>query len=182
MSFDRRTLLKYGLGGAALLTAGGIGLALRPTAMVAPARPLRALTEQEFSILVAFAEAVLAGDDAGEPWPDARELEVSEEVDAALALYHPGVLGEVKSLLALLESAVAGLLLDRRIATFSGCDLRKRVEVLESWRTARVRVFRTGFQALHGFVVAAYYNRPETHARIGYPGVPDWVTQIRTAP
>jgi len=176
---DRRTLLKYGLAGTAVLAVGGVGLALRPTLLRTPATPLQTLSEQEFSILAAFSEAVLAGDDS---WPDPTALGIAEEVDGALALLHPGIIGEIKQVLALLESALAGALLDARLSTFTSCSLAKRCAILESWRSARTTVFRVGFAALQGFVVGAYYNRPGVGTHIGYPGVPAWVTARRLQP
>ncbi|MCP4873626.1 MAG: hypothetical protein GY898_33485 [Proteobacteria bacterium] len=179
MPIDRRTLLKYGLFGTAVLTVGGIGLTLRPTAMVTPRSPLKVLTEQEYSIFVAFADAVLTGE---EGWPDHRALGIVEEIDAGLEPMHPGIIGEVKALLGVLESALAGVVLDARVSTFSACSLEKRCAIVESWRTARTEVFRIGFLALQGFVVAPYYNRPEVAAKIGYPGMPAWIHERRVMP
>lgn len=180
MPIDRRTLLKYGLFGTAVLTVGGIGLTLRPTAMVAPRSPLKVLTEQEFSILVAFADVALTSHDGS--WPDHRAMGIAEEIDAGLEPMHPGVISEIKALLAVLESALVGVVADARVSTFSACSLAKRCAIVESWRTARTEVFRIGFLALNGFVLAAYYNRPEVAAKIGYPGVPEWIQQRRAAP
>jgi hypothetical protein len=179
VTIDRRTFLKYGLVGSGILALGGIGLSLRPTVLVQPASSLRILTEQEFSIFTSFGEALLDGEPG---WPDPTRMELIEEIDASLELLHPGIQGEVSLLLGLLESALAGVVLDARITTFTGCSLRERAEILDSWRGARVRVFRTGFLALHGFITAAYFNRPEVAAKIGYPGVPDWIHRQRAMP
>ena len=176
MGISRRTIMKYGLGGAVVLTIGGTGLALRSTVPVAPHRPLSALSDREFSILAAVTETILPG---GDGFPTAREVEVAERVDEALAACHVGIQKEFRQVLGLLESALAGFLLGGRISTFSSLPPEGRAEVLDSWRTARISLFRTAFKALHGLIAASYYSTEMVHARIGYPGVPSWVTEIR---
>jgi len=51
MAISRRTILKYGLGGAVVLALGGIGLALRDTVRRQAKQPLKVLNEREYSIL-----------------------------------------------------------------------------------------------------------------------------------
>jgi len=176
MAISRRTILKYGLGGAVLLGVGGVGLSLRSSLLVTPARPLRCLSPREFSVLASVAEALLP---AGDGFPSAREVEVAEQVDAALAVCHPGVIDELKQVLALLENPVAGLLLDQRPNTFTACSVARRHAVLQSWRCAKLRVLRGAFKALHGFCAASYYSSEAIQPLVGYPGVPAWVEEQR---
>ena len=110
MGVSRRTILKYGLGGASLLALGGAGLAMRPTKMVTPQRELLLLSPTEYSILVAVASAML---DGVEGFPSARETQIAETVDEALYSCHPGVQKEFVQLLGLLESALAAQDFDR---------------------------------------------------------------------
>jgi len=178
MAVSRRTILKYGLGGASLLTLGGVGLSLRSTVLVEPQVKLRVLSIQEYSVLSAVADTILPGT---QDYPSARSMQIAERVDDALFACHPGVQQEFKQLLGLLESAVAGFILGGRTSTFTALSPRHRWAVLDSWRNARIQVFRTAFKAIHGLIAASYYSLPTVHARIGYPGVPAWVTAIRLA-
>ena len=116
---QRRTLLKWGIGGGVLLALGGVGLALRPTVRRQAARPLRVLDAREFSILWSVAERMCPG---GGGFPAAHEVQVAEKVDDFLAISHPGVQADVKKVLALLESALAGSVLDGRTRPFTQLD------------------------------------------------------------
>jgi hypothetical protein len=178
MGISRRTILKYGLGGASVLALGGVGLSMRQTRMFVPQVPLQVLSEREYSILSSVAETILPGTQG---YPSARDVQIAERVDAALFACDDGVQSEFKQLLALLESAVAGFVLAGRSAPFSTLSYDERWKVLDSWRSARVRLFRTAFKAIHGLVTASYYSAPQVHDRIGYPGVPAWVTAVRVA-
>jgi len=178
MRVSRRTILKYGLGGAGLLALGGIRLSLLPTRTVEPQTTLRVFSLEEYSILAAVADTVLAGSHG---YPHARETQIAERIDEALHACHPAMQAEFKQILGLLESAVAGFILGGRTSTFTSLSPQDRWAVLDSWRSARVQVFRIAFKALHGLVAASYYSTPDVHTRIGYPGVPPWVTAVRLA-
>ncbi len=178
MSASRRSVLKIGLVGSAVVAVGGAGLALRPTHLLAPGAPLRCLTDKQFSVLAAVADALLPERDG---WPRPGEIGIAEEVDATLACCHPGVRKEMGQVLGLIENALVGLLVDRRFTTFTGSSRERQRRILEGWRHSRSATLKACFLAVHGFVVAAYFNRPEIHALIGYPGVPSWITDIRLA-
>jgi len=174
---SRRTVLKFGLGGAALFAAGEVGLALLPTKIVAPAEPLRILTAKQFSVLASVAEAVVGGGDL----PTAAELRVAEKVDLTLSTVDVRVSEELALGLGLLESAAAGLLLDGRVRPFSQLSLERRQALLGSWRSARLAPLRSAFKAVHGFVSAAYWTSPEVFPAMGYPGPQPWLLATRTA-
>ena len=171
MKLDRRTVLKYGLGGAAVLAAGGVGLGLRATALRTPRRPLQALTEREYSVLAAFADRVCP---AGSGFLSATDVEVAEKVDALLATVHPGVRAEIGQALLLFENALAGFLFDRRFQTFTAAPPEVQDQAMEAWRTSKVSVRRTVFKALQGLVAGAYYGSKETYASVGYAGPPNY--------
>jgi hypothetical protein len=171
---SRRTVLKFGLGGAALFAAGEVGLALLPTKMVEPQTPLKALTQKQFSVFVAIAEAVVGGSD-----PDPRALQVAEKVDLTLSRVDPRVAEELVLGLGLMESAAAGLLLDGRLRPLSQLPLERRRAVLRSWRSASITPLRSAFKAVHGFVSAAYWTSPEAFDALGYPGPQPWLMATR---
>lgn len=169
MSLSRRTVLRYGLGGAALLAVGGVGLGLRPGVLREPKAPLRALDAVAFSVLAAVAERVAPG---GQGFPAASALGVPEKVDALLASSDPGLAAEVSQALKLLENALTGLLLEGRTRPFTACSAAEQDAVLESWRTSGLLVRRQVYKALRGLCASAYYASPETYAAVGYPGPP----------
>lgn len=180
MALSRRTILRYGLGGALLLSAGGVGLSLQPTRLRQPAGPLQVLDERTFSVLAAVADRITPG---GGGLPPARELQVAEKVDALLARLHPADAGEMRQALLLLENALAGLVLDGRARPFTRLEPEEQDEVLRSWQHSRLHLRRTAWAAIHGLCAAAYYASPAIHPLLGYPGPPDYGnTRVEATP
>lgn len=173
---SRRSVLKLGLLGSLGLAVGGVGLSLRSGTLHAPAGALRCLDLRHFSTLVAAAEVLTPG---GNGLPTGADVHVAERVDEAFALCHPGVQKEMIQVLALLESALAGAILDRRITPFSACSRATRERVLKSWQTSDSQLLAAAFRALHGFCAGAYYSAPEVTAGLGYPGPQPWLLEAR---
>jgi len=167
--FNRRTILKFGLGGAAVLTVGGVGLGLRGTAMRAAPQALRVLSTRQYSILAAIAETLCPG---GPGLPDANEVQVAVKVDGVLDTLHPGDAKEFVQALALMENALVGLAFQGRFSTFSGSSPAVRTAALEGWRTSGLALRRTAFTAVSGLCMGAYWSDPSTYAHVGYPGPP----------
>jgi len=176
MPLSRRTVIRYGLGGAVALAAGGVGLSLQRTAPRAPSRPLRALDERTFSILAAVADRV-APSRAG--FPAASELQVAEKVDELLASVHPAVVEEITQVLHLLENGLAGLVFDGRPRAFTALDPGAQDQALDAWKRSRLGLRRTAYKALRGLCAAAYYASPAIYPAVGYPGPPDFGNTVR---
>jgi hypothetical protein len=168
---SRRDVLKYGVIGALVVAAGGAGLALRPTRAAIPAEALRVLDADEFSVLYAIAETCCPKNGA---FPAASELHVAEKIDLLLSRCEDGTVSDIKKLLALVENALPGLVLDGRFSTFTASSPETRTAILEGWRTSRIGFRRTVFKALTGLVGATYYAQPEIWGAVGYPGPPNF--------
>jgi hypothetical protein len=166
---NRRTLLKYGTGGAILLAAGSLSLALQPTKMVEPLQELKCLSKQEYSILFSIADTILPENG---PFPAASTFQIAHKVDAVLFRSHPGIQTEIKQLLALIENAAVATLFDGHIRPFTHAPAKTQFEILESWRTSRLSIRRTGFKAISGLCNGAYYALPESYSLVGYEGPP----------
>ncbi len=171
MAITRRSILKYGLAGAVILAASGVGLSVRSTTQRTPRRPLVSLDPTTYSILAAISDRILPG---GEGFPKASDLEVPEKIDALLATCHPGMQAEVVQVLQLFENALAGFVFDQRFQTFTASPPDVQDEVIASWRSSRISVRRTAYKALHGLVTASYYGSPEVYKLVGYPGPPNF--------
>jgi len=171
MAPTRRNILGLGLGGAALLAAGGLGLGLWPGQVGPVPDGLKVLDARSWTILSSVAEALC---DGGTGQPSAATLGVATALDGTLATLHPGDAADLVQALLLLENALPGALLDGRPRPFTRCDLATRVATLEGWRTSRIPMRRTAFKALRGLVLAAYWGSPRLYAVEGYPGPPDF--------
>src|SRR5436305_14188295 len=83
-SLQRRSFLKKGLLGAALLFLGGaLPIALRGgIERTRPRGALRLFTPHEHAIFAAVAARIVPGDDAGAAWPTAEAVDCAGKVDA----------------------------------------------------------------------------------------------------
>lgn len=167
----RRELLQRGIWGGVLLTLGGSGLlALRRGApAVLPPEGLKALNASQFSVLSSIAEALIP---AVPGMPSVHDIPVAARVDGLISRMDPTVARELKQLLGLFDSALAGFLLGGRTAPFSRLSLEDRSRVLSDWQGSRLVLLRSGFSALRGLVMAAFYSAPASWPASGYPGPP----------
>jgi hypothetical protein len=180
----RRSLLKKGLlGGLLLLLGGGTGLAYFPSRDgFAVPQQLLSLTPARFQVLAAVAERIVPSGADG--------AAVALEVDRLLSYAVVETRQDIEKLLGLFENALPGLLLDGRALPFTRLSEAGQDEVLESWRTSRLALRRSGYQALRKLCMVAYWTQPSAWAAVGYDpptglnasamddsklGTPEWV-------
>lgn len=168
---SRRSLLRRGLVGGALLAAGGAGfLALRGGKRVPPPPGgLRVFSVQEYAVLDALAHRLLG---ALPGWPTVEAVGVAQAVDRIAERVEPSAQAELKQLLGLFDNVLAGFLFGGWTRPFTALDATAQVRVLEEWRDSRIAVRRTGYNALRTLVLAGYFQSPLTWAPMGYPGPP----------
>lgn len=193
MAESRRRFLAVGLGGAALLAVGGASIALRRTRGRTPRLPLRFFTPEEYAVVAAVADRVLAtalpegadGGDAGgappdlgplklerPPAPAAAEVDVAGRVDAFLAPLDPHDAKDLKQLVALFENGLFGLLSGTGPTPFTAKSPGEQDAHLAAWAHSRLAVKRSGYQVLKRLCCALYFSAPATYASVGYPGPP----------
>ena len=162
----RRALLKVGLLGGGLLAVAGSGLQLIPSRRTrSPRRPLRYLDATEFAILAAAAGRIITV-------VGADVVAIAHVVDGALEAVSPEARSDFRHLLRLLESALAGLLLDGRPMNFTRLGPAGQDAALKAFRDSSLVLRRTGYQALRKLCAASYYANETTWPAIGYPGPP----------
>ena len=157
---QRRTLLKGGLAGGALLAAGG-------AAIVAGRDPLR----DRATVLGATIPALLDG--ALPIAADARAAAIARCVDGvavAIAAMPPAVQHELDRLFVLLGSTIGRVLLAGVPSCWADADTAEVSAFLERWRLHSMALFRTGYGALHDLVLGAWYADDAHWAAIGYDG------------
>ncbi len=169
------------MGGALLIAAGAAPFAFRSTRLRQPRSPLRLLSAAEYSVLAAIAARIVPGNGAGARWPSAETLDCAGKIDALMARVHPDVGRDFRRLLRLIESGLAGALLTGSPRPFTRATPAEQDARLESWRTSRLAILRSGYQAVKRLSHATYYASPETYPLVGYPGPPD-VPQPPEAP
>lgn len=154
-----------GLAGGALLAVSGVGLSLWPAlTRYRPRRALQVLDGVTFNVLAQAAARIVPAD--GDP------AEIAHRVDETLALGPPEAREDFGKLLKLLESGLAGLVLDGRPRPFTRLPPEKQDAALLAFRDSRLALRRSGYHALRKLCLGGYYASDSTWAAIGYPGPP----------
>jgi hypothetical protein len=159
---QRRTLLRLGLGSAAVVAIGG-GL----VATVRPGWRDGRLTSAGRDIFEAVSRATiarLAGADR-----DTMALHLNE-VGAVVACLPPPVRDELSDLLALLSSVPGRWAFARLRVPWRAATPAETERVLEAMRRSRMQLRTQAYQALRDLALAAHYGSPATWAELGYPG------------
>lgn len=167
METTRRSFLKAGLFGATLLAAGGgIYRFTHP-----PAPHAFVLDGGARAALDAIVPAVLNG--ALPADPSAR----TQAIHATTERVHQTILGlplatqqEVQDLFGLLALGPARRLLTGIPHGWTEATDAEVTDWLQDWRTHRLALLRTAYQALHDLVLGSWYSDAANWAAIGYPG------------
>jgi hypothetical protein len=160
---DRRTFIKRGAIGGAVLFLGAGGLVAFPSGELAqPTRALSVLTPRAFGVLAAIAKRVVTVEGAD-------PVALAHGVDDALRYVNTQTQGDIGALLMLFESAFAGALFDARFVPFTRLSPEKQDAVLDAWRRSSVDVRRTGYLALKQMIIAQHYMNLESCSTFGYP-------------
>lgn len=162
----RRRLLKLSLFGGLALTGSlllGPHVGRHYSVTGAISSQLRCLTTKEYIVLSAAAGRLL---DGAMPGP-AIHGDVALWVDAYVARLDPGIRGDVRGLLELLEHSPLWLGL---ASPFSALPPQQQDRVLRDWQDSGLALRRQGLQALKSMCFLAYYQDPRSFAAIGYSG------------
>jgi hypothetical protein len=158
---DRRTFLKRGIAGGAVLVLGGGALAVMPTKELAvPKRALAVLEPRSFQVIVAIARRVC---------PETADATlVAHGVDDLLRRTPPETQSDFNKLLGLFENALPGFLFDQRFLPFTRLSGDAQDAVLRDWRDSRLVIRRSGYHALRKACLATAYSMDATWPAIGY--------------
>jgi hypothetical protein len=167
METSRRSFLKAGALAALVLAAGG-GV-YRYTHPPAPTGFV--LDGEARSALYAAVPAILAGVLPTEPSARAQAIAAAtERVNQTILGLPLATQQEVQDLFGLLALGPARRLLTgipHGWAQATDADVNAW---LQDWRTHRIALLRTAYQALHDLVLGSWYSDAANWAAIGYPG------------
>ena len=165
---DRRTFLKRGAIGGAVLFLGAGGLVAFPSgALDSPTRALAVLTPRAFGVLVAVARRVVSVEGAD-------HVAIAHGVDDALRHANVQTQADINAVIMLFESALSGAIFDARFKPFTRCSPEKQDAVLDAWRRSSVGIRRAGYAALKQLCLVAYYVEPGNAYWYGYPAPLPW--------
>ena len=166
----RRGFLKKGFFGGLVLALGAGGyLFTRRSAPVQIPGGLRVLNASEYAVMWAIVQRCVPARE-GFPAPDTIGTAVA--ADGIISMLEEVTQGEIKQLLMLFENALPNFLFGMRTEPFSQLDPGEQDQVLAEWRDSRLTLRRTGYRALRGIAIAAYYGNNATWPAVGYGGPP----------
>lgn len=160
---DRRGFLRSAAGGSAAVALASMlpaGCSADYPQASADGATLRALTDKEYAVVRAAAEALLV-DVPVDP------AAIAAAIDSELELAGDPVRADFKAMLGLIEHLT---ILQFRRHTFTELPEAARLRYLESWATSRMALRRGAYQALRGFVVYFAWVRDDTRALTGFDG------------
>lgn len=164
----RRGFLKKGLFGGLLLAVGGGGwLFTRKGNTVALPEGIQNLSPAEYAVMWALVQRFVP---TREGFPSADATQTGLACDRVIGLMEEVTRSEVKQLLMLFENALPNFLFGGRTVPFTMLDPTEQDRVIEEWRDSRLTLRRTGYSALRGLVMAAYYAQRAVWPALGYAG------------
>jgi hypothetical protein len=160
----RRSFLKKGLLGGALLAVGGLTVtALRKGKPgPAPERPLVNLPVEVFPIAVAVVARLI-------PKPEGA-VEHVYVLDAGLANLPPAVAADFIKIFGLLENGLAGLLTRGSATPFTLLDAAGQDAALGAWRDSPVALLTSAYNAIRKMTLGSYYADLARARAFGYLG------------
>jgi hypothetical protein len=168
----RRQLLQTGFAGGALLALAACARSNTP--LVDDTYRYRMLTAGDRELVAAVAAAMLAGALPGDATArQAALVRAVRGVDVAIAGLPEHVVDELRQLFGLLEFAPTRGFTAGIWTQWSLAGDRAVTQFLTRWRFSGVSLFRSGYQALHQLVMAAWYGGAPSWSRIGFPGPPN---------
>jgi hypothetical protein len=169
---ERRTFLKMGIAGAALLfTARWLNIATAADPSTPPS--FKFLTLDDVAVLRSIAPVMLRG--ALPPEDSSRKTAIEEViagVDATMGYEPPTVRQEVRDLFNLLENSATRALVAGIWTSWDKASEENVREFLTSWHDSRFDLLRTAYIGLNNLILGSWYGNPRSWARIGYDGPP----------
>ena len=170
---QRRTFLKRGLlGGALLSIGGGTALVFSPGKLhFLPTAPLKALDRKTFNVMAAIAARVVTV-------PGADPVAIAHTIDGALAFAVPEARHDIVQVLGLFDNALIGLLIEGQPHPFTRLDGPAQDAALLAWRDSPLVLIRGAYRALKNLCTTSFYRKESTWALVGYPGPPEALIAI----
>lgn len=168
---SRRSLLKVGLLGGALLGAAGLTASLSGCSASTPANGYLILRGSDLPFLKALIPVLLDGAVSAERMPQAIDGTL-ESLDHNLAHLSPEMLKLTEQLFDVLALPITRGPLTGIWGSWDNASADDVRSFLTRWQNSSLSLLRMGHASLLQLVMMAWYGRQEAWAHCGYPGPP----------
>lgn len=163
---QRRTLLKLGVGSAAMLAlAGGVAVYLQP------GLKRGVLTAEGREVFAAVGVGIL---DLSLPLAAAPRLSavaaLLHRVDTLIAGLAPFAQDELSQLLSTLATTAGRRVLAGLAPRWQDASVQQIQQALQEMRMSSLALRQQAYGALHDITASAYFSDPSTWPSLGYPG------------
>jgi hypothetical protein len=170
----RRTFLKTGIAGCALLFLGRWLPQARAAEQAADSKFAFAnLTAADAGVLVRVVPVMLK--DALPQEHAERNAAIGEivrGVDVTIGYQPAHIRDEIRDLFGILTGTVTRALIAGIWRSWENASEKDVREFLASWRNSRLDALRSAYIGLNNLIVGSWYGNPKSWKRIGYPGPP----------
>ena len=170
-ALSRRSLLKIGLLGGAVLATAGVTVTLVDRFASAPAQGHLALRPADLPILAALVPVMLEGAVEPKRLSDAARNTI-QGLDHQLAHLSPEMLKLTRQMLDVLALPVTRGPLTGIWSGWESASPEAVRHFLARWENSALALLRMGHASLLQLVMMAWYAQPESWAHCGYPGPP----------
>jgi hypothetical protein len=170
-ALSRRSLLKIGVLGGAVLATAGVTVALVDRFASAPAQGHLALRPADLPILAALVPVMLEGAVEQTRLSDAAQNTI-QGLDHQLAHLSPEMLKLTRQMLDVLALPVTRGPLTGIWSGWESASPEAVRHFLARWENSALALLRMGHASLLQLVMMAWYAQPESWAHCGYPGPP----------
>jgi hypothetical protein len=168
---SRRSLLKVGLLGSALLGTAGLTATLSGCSASTPKAGFAVLRESDLPFLQALIPVLLEGAVKPAQMPAAVSATL-ENLDYSLNHLSPEMLKLTVQLFDVLALPITRGPLTGVWGSWQNAAKVDVQQFLQRWQTSSFDLLKMGHASLLQLVMMAWYSRPESWAHCGYPGPP----------
>ncbi|WP_397378943.1 twin-arginine translocation pathway signal protein [Pseudomonas sp.] len=168
---SRRSLLKVGLLGTALLGTAGLTATLSGCSASTPKAGFAVLRETDLPFFQALIPVLLHGAVPAEQMPAAVSATL-QNLDYSLNHVSPEMLKLTVQLFDVLALPITRGPLTGIWGSWANASPTDMQAFLERWQNSSISLLRMGHSSLLQLVMMAWYSRPESWAHCGYPGPP----------
>jgi hypothetical protein len=170
-NLSRRSLLKVGLLGSALLGTAGLAASLSGCSASLPKAGFTVIRETDLAFLHALIPVMLAGAVAPAQMPQATSATLIN-LDYSLNHVSPELLKLTVQLFDVLSMPLTRGPLTGVWGSWENASVAEVQTFLNRWQNSSIGLLKMGHASLLQLVMMSWYSRAESWAHCGYPGPP----------